>query len=1284
MPALVVAGVLVVLRTDFVLDGWRKAIEAGASVATGEDVRIGRLSVTYLPLVVRIEGLVISHPETKQGIVATPAVAATLGFDGWMPGLLLLEIDRPQVALHVDEDGLREFRRLQRRGGGAAPDQFPWRDLRITDGRFALDTPAAHVELDGIEWKPREDGAADVGIATLLVRAGTTERRARAIAMPGARVTPASVAIPSVRVDFGDLVIDGSLAAAEEALAGELSVRVDPKGWTLDPAEPRFFLDGRMDADVSLAGTPARPLADAEVRTQRLVLHDFDSEGAAVERVFGDARGHVHVEDDVATVRPLAVDWGEGTISVGAAVTLSTGAVRADVLAEDLGLAALLRDCGASAAPWIDLRADVEAHVEGALDPFRLQGPAKVTLGDLVVRAGPHDSNAELMLDVPRGIVDADVDLDLEHIVIAGHDVRFGAVTRGRATASIGFGSDGPLALDVDLARVDLSELQPLGGAGLGGVASLRGWLGGGFDALAAEGEVSGEDLVVLEHAIADRFTAKLKSPDLGSLRFSEVSAQLGRSDWRGQVELIFADAGMRLDTQILVPSGTVDDFASIFVDLPGVDGAVDGTVSVSGPLEALDGYAQLRLADVVLAGEHFPSGRAVAWMDGGRFTLEELSVRRGSASVLARGSVGAGWAMDMEVLADGFRIEALDALAGRDLGLSGELSGDVVVGGTLTTWQPRGRLIARDAALGAYGLADSRVTFDTDAAGWLRFRAQLLDDAAVADGRVLLSRQAPYDLRAVLTEFPLHAAWPVAADGQPIEAVVGGSLEMSGALGDAGAPLDLDAHLDRVRLGWDRHDLRGAAPWAVALHGGALQLPAARLVGGDTALDVRASTADDGTVTLRAEGNVDLDLARAVAPGVRAASGTGRLGVDVVGKPGSGSAVRAAATIRGASLRTEYFPAPFSELRADIEATADAYVLREVGAVVGGGRFRGEGTIYASRWRPTRYDLRGRVEDGRVQYLSYLPPISGTADLRFDGPVGSLLLAGTVTVDDMVFRDRVDWEANVLSLRQRHLTGSAARAREEYFNFDLRVLADGTMHLRNNIADADGSADLRVVGDTARPGMTGTVRLAPGGHAYLQDREFDVTRAELRYIDPFSFDPDLDILLETDIRGRDQDVHVYYAVTGPFSGWRTETSSVPALAQADINALLLFGMTREEFERYGGVGAALGASAADILGAQIVGDEGRLLDRWTLVSGVSERGSTTSSTDLRLVVEKEWADFRFTGETNFAQDHYLGVERQLASGLFAGTYFATQQEGRALDTVGALGAELKYRWEWD
>ena len=63
------------------------------------------------------------------------------------------------------------------------------------------------------------------------------------------------------------------------------------------------------------------------------------------------------------------------------------------------------------------------------------------------------------------------------------------------------------------------------------------------------------------------------------------------------------------------------------------------------------------------------------------------------------------------------------------------------------------------------------------------------------------------------------------------------------------------------------------------------------------------------------------------------------------------------------------------------------------------------------------------------------------------------------------------------------------------------------------------------------------------------------VTRAELHYVDPWTWDPELDFVLETDISSRDRSYHVTYPVSGPFSDWRADPRSDPPLAQSDINA---------------------------------------------------------------------------------------------------------------------------------
>jgi hypothetical protein len=234
---------------------------------------------------------------------------------------------------------------------------------------------------------------------------------------------------------------------------------------------------------------------------------------------------------------------------------------------------------------------------------------------------------------------------------------------------------------------------------------------------------------------------------------------------------------------------------------------------------------------------------------------------------------------------------------------------------------------------------------------------------------------------------------------------------------------------------------------------------------------------------------------------------------------------------------------------------------------------------------------------------------------------------------------------------------------------------------------------------------LVGSVRAVSGGRVYLKEREFEVQRAEIHFVDPFSFDPDIDLLLTTDVRSREEQFEVTYRVGGTYADWRAETRSEPSLPAADVNALLLFGMTRAEMERYGGLGGALAVEGGDLLASSVLftgrsdterGGLFRIVDplrpeRFDLVSGVSERGSGAVSSDLRLLYENDLSDVGLPGslmifEQNIsrASDTYLGFEQRLARTLYARSYWGSEQVGRYLELGGAYGVEMKVRWELD
>lgn len=1305
LPVFLLAGTLLFLRTDVAARLGRQLLEQVLEQRLGEDFTIGRLTLEYYPPRIGVIGLVITHAGTGDTIAVVKELSATAGREGWRPVLRRVEIVDPVVHLHLDQEGLREFRALKpdpNRTPTPPAARLPWEELVVSGGRFRLESPDAQVDLNGIFISPDGPDRLDLVVGYATVTAGPLTQHASGVVFENVVLTPQRLVLPSIRLRTEAIVVEGSLAGQPgDQVYGDLSVGVELPALMLGLGHPGKA-DGRLDLDLSISGPFNHPGLGGVLSGTGLAL----TPGPGKHHRFGDVVAPFEIvlpgEGEVGYGRIYDLSWpfATGRVDAEARYDLGSRLLTATVRGESVDLATVLSEVGVAPTPWVTFDGDLEATLVGTLSPLLLEGPLKVMIQDLWVKSGPVRSDASMVLDIPKVWLDGSVRLDEQHLIFVGDRVVSGR-SHGRARASIGIGANTSLLVTADFPALDLSVLQPLGGAGLGGMAELHGRLEGQYGDLSAQSTLSIRGARVLGFPIADQLNATLISPDLKLLRFPDAQALRGNTSWSGLVEIGFPATGMTLGAGIDL-QGRLRDITSIFADLGDLDGDIAGRVDVAGEVFHLNGGGALTLRNVGLYGEQFREGRAVGWMRDGRFSLEKLLLTRPgqpTESLLAHGSIGAGWQMNMGVLWDGATLQGLDHLRARALPLEGRLMLDAQVGGTLFEPEPRGRLELTDLLWQRRPVEDSLVEFHTEA-GVLAWKGSLVGNGLETTGTLGLWDEQPYRLHGRLDQFPLDVFYPEAADGQPVRARLSGEVGLGGFFGDNPTPVDIFATLPGVDFSWGDHHLTAPEPWSLEVHGRSVQVRSlsltepARGVRPATRLYFSGEALADGRVEFVGDGSLDLDLIRAVAPGILEAEGSVPVSLRLSREPGE-TAIRSVATakLRNAYLDTEYFPAPFENVAASIEATPEQWVIRDFRAALGGGTVTSElSTIGAENWWPARFSLNAVARSARVQYLDYLPPMLADAELFFDGPVDSLLLSGKIRILDMQFRERVDWESMVLSLQADYLTDTAPEESKAWFGMDLSVDAEETVHLRNNVADADASAALRIVGDTARPGMTGEIRMVPGGRVYLQDREFEVARGELRYMDPYTFDPDLDIELNTEISSQDQDYRIRYLVSGPFSDWSTTASSDPGLSQADINALLLFGVTREEMERggYGNLGTALAVETGGLLSASLASSNptaavlDRFINRWTLVSGVTERGSKTVSNEPRLVAESsQIGGFTFTGEFSFGGDWYVSVERRIASRLYAAAYATTDQVGRSMP-FAAVGTEFKFRFEGD
>jgi hypothetical protein len=1296
MSVVLVLAVLVGwLRSDDFRTRAVKLLETVLEQQLGEAVTLTDVNVRFWPPGADVEGFHVFHAGDGETIVSAERIRVPLVLDRGRIGVGQLMLLRPTVALHVDEKGkLREFQHLPKRENPRPLQRLPFSGLRIIDGSVRVEFPDGYVSLEGIDALPTPGRTTSID--------GTLSYRYRGLE-ESTELFLSDVVLGPERIEFPDLSLDLRVADADGRarlvlpgeIDAELTLAVDLE--EVNPAlTPPRAAHGTVDLDLRAEGTLQAPTIAIVVAGRHL--------GADVPGVFtplltyelGEIRAAAIATRDGVEVQQVVLPWADGRIVAWGRIDRDLVLQEGHVTAEQLRLLPLLKAFDSAPTPWVDFRGDAEITVSGPLKPLRLEGDFEFGVADLHVGDRPLEApGAKYLLDLPHAHATGRIVLDKDHVVLDAKQVR-GPRNAGTCHVDIGFKPKGPLDLTFDLTEADLSDFRPLAGVGLKGVGHVSGRIQGPFNKLSLQGRGDVRDFEVLGIEYADRLVADIASPNLKLLALENAQAQLGSSTYAGRYAIDFRPP-ISMQTAIRIDRGRVEDMVNMFVDLDGLRGDLTGSLWLDGPLFDMDGEAHLAFRDAELYGERFPVGEGHGYMDAGVFTLDDLRLRRddGDAGITLRGSVDRKWALDMELVADGLRLQRLDRLAPYELPVEGDLSVQARITNTLFDPSPDGRIVLTHLRYANARAGDSVIDVDSTG-GVAHYTGTLLGGAATVDGTLGLWGEQPYALVAKLRELPAHTFYPVAADGGPVRAVIDGTVAVSGHFGPTWSPVKLDSSLDRVDVGWGEHHLVNQRPWMWSQEGNVFAGRDIGLAGGAT--DVRFSVSGGGPDGLAASGSgpIDLDLLRAVVPGLDRSVGRAEVTLAATGaRPDVQAVVQV--DVAADVLRHSAAPVSLEDTTARLRVTRDRIEIEQLAGSLGGGTYSVGGGIDAEAWVPTRFGVSMDVADAQVQWVESLPPAIGDGHFTFDGPVGALLLSGDVSVSDMTFADRIDWEDWVVETREQMLVDPASTTTEEpMFSLNVRLAAAETVRLRNNLAEGSASADLRLIGDTVRPGLVGTATVHDG-IAFLQDREFRIDRGVLTWNDPWSWDPMLDISLLTEIQNQDQRYRVDYAVQGPFSDWRATTRSDPALPQADVNALLWFGMTTDQLEAMGELPSAVVQGVADLIVTDFfvsgkVGELGQdlpslfLNSRFDIATGVNARGQY--SPEPRLVVENRVPDLDIDLklEMNMVRpsDSYLSATRRIGGIWSLSGWYATLQRNRQLPIGGAYGVDVLARWELD
>lgn len=432
------------------------------------------------------------------------------------------------------------------------------------------------------------------------------------------------------------------------------------------------------------------------------------------------------------------------------------------------------------------------------------------------------------------------------------------------------------------------------------------------------------------------------------------------------------------------------------------------------------------------------------------------------------------------------------------------------------------------------------------------------------------------------------------------------------------------------------------------------------------------------GALDVRVEGKLPASAVRLAVPSVfDRLDGTVTLEARVTGNRDAPSVV-GTGHLEGGTLSFIGYNQLFEGIRADAVISREKIVFEHFEAKSGGGYIDGWGEVPLKMDAGQRFYFSVDFLDMRYPYPEdFRPVVQGHAELL--GPVDDLLVTGDIEVQSARYTKTMRPEKALVDFGKRLSDVSARREKSAFrVRLDINAIADGTIRIRNNMADAIAKGEFRIVGDTTRVIVLGSFDVVEGTVEF-RGNKYEIKRATVDFQDPRRNNPLLDVRAET----KKGNVTVTVAVTGPLDKYEVDLFSDPPLGKNDIVALLSLGVTTQALAgQEGAVGSAAAASIA--LGPLKGGVEEKIrgavgLDRFAIEPAYS---STTKTFEPKFIVGKSFGDrasVSMATSVGTSADGTATAEYKLREHIFLqGTWqsASTTQEGD-------LGADLRFRYRY-
>ena len=458
-------------------------------------------------------------------------------------------------------------------------------------------------------------------------------------------------------------------------------------------------------------------------------------------------------------------------------------------------------------------------------------------------------------------------------------------------------------------------------------------------------------------------------------------------------------------------------------------------------------------------------------------------------------------------------------------------------------------------------------------------------------------------------------------------------------------AGLEGRATFDELELSYRDLTLAQQQPAVIAAEAGRATIETLALAGsvGNVTAEGTLGLSGERTLDVATEGTLDIAAASAFTDRIRA-EGPARFQIradGTVAKP----QVNGYLEVADATVQIDD-PADVAieNLGARLDMAGSRVTVSRLDGLVNGGALAGSGFLTLGENLIADADLQVSVDELAFSAPLDLRSLSDVA-LRISRQDGEFAVDGQVTIAEAGLTGDVNFDTGILDVIGRPRGLDLTEERNPLLDrvrFNVAVKTDTPILVDNNLAKAEITSDLRLLGTPYELGLAGRMELLEGSTVTLNERRYDVERGVITFTEQRRITPSFDLRLTTQAASYD----ITLAVTGAVGETETSLTSEPSLPEPDIMALLVTGRTLDEMrgEEYdvareqvlsyltGRVGSALGRGIERATGLSEVRIEPNLIAneadpgaRLTLGQELTDELRLVYSTDLADSSDQIW-----------------------------------------------------------